>query len=109
MLEAVVASGALLAFASLLLGLIYFCALKTYLQYSSHEFLVCREISDPWFCEKKFKRELQSVLRFGQVESMWARQESKRQFLHLKLSFSALQRNVSWIYEDEISLPLKGS
>jgi hypothetical protein len=109
MLEAVVASGALLAFGALLLGLIYFCTLKTYLQYSSHEFLVCREISDPWLCEKKFKRELQSVLRFGQIESMWARQETQRQFLHLHLSFSALQRKISWIYEDEILLPLKGS
>src|SRR4051812_11681569 len=42
-LEAVVASLSLLSFAVLLLALIYFCALKTYLQFSSHELLVCRE------------------------------------------------------------------
>jgi hypothetical protein len=104
-----VIAAALIAFSASLLFLIYFCAIKTYLQFSSHEMLVCREISEPWACEKKFKKELQAYLRFGEIESCWARKDPNKQLLHLQLSFTVLHKKIQWKYEDEIRLPLQGS
>ncbi len=109
-LEAAVVSAALVLWVGLLMGLIYFSVLKTYLQYSSHEFLVCREISDPWACESQFKKEIQNALsNFGRIEAFWVRQEHQKQVLTLKLKFKILKKEIFWNYKDQIQLPLKGS
>lgn len=108
-LESLVAAAALMAFTGLLLALIYFCVLKTYLQCSSHELLVCRELASPWTCEKKFKAEFEAVLRFGQIETLWCRKDPHRQLLHLRLKFLFFKKVIRWTYEDQISLPLKAT
>lgn len=109
-LEAAVVSAALVLWVGLLMGLIYISVLKTYLQYSSHEFLVCREISDPWICESQFKNEIQNALsNFGRIELLWARKEHQKQVLTLKLKFKILKKDIRWNYKDQIQLPLKGS
>lgn len=109
LLEAVVALPALMAFAVFLLGLLAACAFQTYLQFISHEFLICRETSDPWSCEKKFRAELKSTLPFGRIESLWAIKEPHRQRLELRLSFSVWKERIRWLRKDEIQLPLRGS
>ena len=107
-LEAAVVSLALLLFTVLLLGLIYFCFLRTYLQFSSYEFLICRTHSDPWTCETKFRKEIQSLLIKGaRIQMLWARKEGQNQCLTLKLNFTLLNKKIHWIHEDQLQWPLK--
>ncbi len=107
-LEAAVVSGALVFFVTLLSALLYFCFLQSYLKYSSHEYLVCREISDPWLCEKQFKKATTSLVRFGKIESLWVQEEPLRRTLRLRIQWQVLQKNVRWDYQDRILLPLQG-
>ncbi|MEZ0392043.1 MAG: hypothetical protein ACAH59_07515 [Pseudobdellovibrionaceae bacterium] len=106
--EAVVYSAALMAFTLLLMSVIYLCFLKTKLRFTSHEFLVCREISNPWLCQNKFQKELESAFRFGKMHSLWARKQGNQQILNLKMKFQILSlRTVTWDYQDQIEIPLK--
>ena len=109
-LEAVLTSTALVLWVGLLMGVLHLGVVKTILEYSSHELLVCRVISDPWKCESEFKDRIKpALLSFIKIDLLWARKERQKQVLTLKLRLQILKKEILWTYEDQILLPLKGS
>ena len=109
-LEAVVCSLGLFAFVAFLFTALFFSVLHTYLQFSSHELLVCRQIQNPNQCDSKFRKELQSFLPFGRVGSVSVQTFPSSEKLFLVLHFSIpLKKEVTFKYQDEIHLPLRSS
>lgn len=109
-LEAALTSAALVLWVGLLMAALYLGVVKTLLEYSSHELLVCREISDPWKCESEFKNRINPALvRSIKIDLLWARKEGRKQMLTMKLRLRILKKDILWTYQDQISLPLKGS
>jgi hypothetical protein len=107
-IEALVATLSLLSFTVLFLSLFYFLSLKAYLQFASHELLVCREIKESSLCDYNFYKDLKKYLNFGKIDQFQAQRQNNRQSMSLKLSFRVLGfKDFQWVYRDQISLPLK--
>ncbi len=106
--ELLVSSVATVTFVSLLLGAIYLAGTVTYLRFSSHEFLLCREFQNPVSCEQKFKARLSSFWRFGSWRNLTSHRTSSQQSMHVDLELRILRQElVKWKYQDQISLPLQ--
>lgn len=109
-LESVLAALAFVPFVVMILACFYFLALKAHLQFTSHELLICREFKDPVACDFNFRKELQSFLSFGRIESLHATRRSASQSLELVLQFQFPgfeRKDFRWTYKDSITLPLQ--
>jgi hypothetical protein len=99
---------AVTSFVTLLLTALYLAAVATWLRFSSHEFLVCREVHSASACEKKFKSDLSSFWRFGKWNRFQTHRSNSEQILEIHLELEVLSLElISWNYQDKIQLPLK--
>lgn len=106
-IEALIAAMCVIGFMALLLAVFYLFSLKSHLQFTSHELLICREYKNPSICDFEFQKDLRSFMSFGRIQSIQIKRSSKSQNLTLKMGFSVLGfQEFQWTYKDQISLPL---
>lgn len=107
LLELLFASLATIALAQILLLLIYFSSLRMYLDYRTHEALLCISQHSPSVCRLQFQKELQAFLIYGRIESLSLEKYSYKVSAKIIFRFPFISQNILWKFQDHLSLPLK--
>jgi len=106
-IEAAIAALALLLLIQTLLVVVYGSSLKMFLDYRSHESMVCATQNSPATCRQQLKNEIEKFLSFGTLELVNLTKSKQKVSVHILLSFSLLRSHFTWKFKDEIALPLK--
>ena len=106
-IEAVIAALALVLLIQTLLVVVYCSSLKMFLDYRSHESMVCATQNSPATCRQQLVRDIEKFLAFGTLELLSLSKSKQKVSVFISLRFSLLRSHYTWKFKDEISLPLK--
>ena len=91
----------------ILLSGLYFGIFRTYLEYQSHELLVCEASRlQTVNCQGRFQKSLQSYLLYGKIEKFAVHSSDNKIQMFLNLDFASTYR---WNFQKSILLPLEAS
>lgn len=106
-IEAVIAALALIILIQALLVIVYFSSLKLFLDYRSHESMVCATQNSPALCRQLLKSDIERFLAFGKIENLSLSKSKQKISVFVVLKFSILRSQYLWKFKDDIALPLK--
>lgn len=111
-IEALFSLVAAIAFFGSLIAIIYCCYIRDQLYFTSHEALICREFQNSNKCDRHFRKQLDSLLVFGNVENLQIYRSAKKQKLDLTISLEVfgtmgLSHKFLWKFSNSIDLPLR--
>jgi hypothetical protein len=101
-IEALVTSFAILSFVVSLMGAIYWAWFTNNLRFISHEFLICRQVSASFSCQKNLKSRLKSIQRFGKMAD--PQMTFTETYSQMKIHFQ--WGAIRWTFQDSLKIPI---
>jgi len=106
-IETTLAILVLVTFITALLCSLYMLSLKTWLGYSSHELLLCRQYQPANYCDQNFKNQLKQFQRWGKLSKLDIYKRYDSQNIKMKFEFSIWKmQKIEWQFEKKVKFPL---